>query len=133
MVEVGSQVGVGLWWGQIYLWSLHSLLFWVGISGIRVFRVLVFNIRITRNNFEYWSLLPEVVIGFGFFGYGFRVSDNMPSFTGQHVFLLVVLPMWSLMLSSGAMRNHLREFLSGIMLALTLVSPHVVPLPSWRC
>ena len=128
--------------GQIYFWSLHSLLFWVGILGIRLFRVSGFNIRITRNNFEYWSLLPEVVIGFSgsdFLGtdFGFRIiCPALPAimlFAAPISFLLVVLPMWSLMLSSGAMRNHLREFLSGIMLALTLVSPHVVPLPSWRC
>jgi hypothetical protein len=62
--------------GQIYVSSL-------GISGFWVFRVLEFNTRITRINFGYRGLLPEILIGFsefrffgygfGFFGYGFRV------------------------------------------------------------
>ena len=53
----------------------------VGTSGFRVFRVPGFNTRITRNNFGYRDLLPEVVIGFfGLgLGFGFRVSDNMPT------------------------------------------------------
>ena len=68
--------------GQIYVSSL-------GISGFWVFRVPEFNTRITRINFGYRGLLPEILIrfsefgffgyGFGFFGYGFRVSGNMPS------------------------------------------------------
>ena len=61
--------------GQIYVSSL-------GISGFRVFRVPEFNTRITRINFGYRGLLPKILIGFfefGFFGYGFRVSGNMPS------------------------------------------------------
>ena len=63
----------------------------VGTSGFRVFRVPGFNTRITRNNFGYRDLLPEVVIGFfglgffgfglEFFGFGFRVSGNMPTHT----------------------------------------------------
>ena len=61
--------------GQIYVSSL-------GISGFWVFRVPEFNTRITRINFGYRGLLPKILIGFfefGFFGYGFRVSGNMPS------------------------------------------------------
>ena len=87
-LEVGSHTGIGPWWAKF----ASETDFGRGTSGFRVFRVPGFNTRITRNNFGYRSLLPEIVVGlfgfgffgfgFGFFGYGFRASGNMPSHSG---------------------------------------------------
>ena len=56
----------------------------------RVVRVPWLEIRITRNNFGYCRLKPE--LAFGFFGFGleffrfeFRVSDNLPTHTRESI------------------------------------------------
>ena len=88
-LEVGSHTGIGLCGPNLLLRQILVR----GTSGFRVFRVPGFNTRITRNNFGYRSLLPEIVVGlfgfgffgygFGFFGYGFRASGNMPSHSAR--------------------------------------------------
>jgi hypothetical protein len=49
---------------------------------VRVIRVPDCDTRITRNNFGFCKLLPEIPeqnSGFGYFGFGFRVTGFLPS------------------------------------------------------
>jgi hypothetical protein len=63
---------------------------------VRVFRVPDCDTRITRNNFEFCKLLPEIpeqnsgfgYFGFGYSGFGFRVTGFLPSPKKYDVVLL---------------------------------------------
>jgi len=73
-------VGV-LWAGPVCILG-RLILKYLSLSVVRVFRVPWLETRITRNNFEYHGLKPEIVFGFfglGFFGFGFWVSSNPPT------------------------------------------------------
>jgi len=76
------------WAGPVCILG-RLILKYLGLSVVRVFRVPWLETRITRNNFEYHGLKPEIVFGFfglgffgygfGFFGFGFWVSGNPPT------------------------------------------------------
>jgi hypothetical protein len=65
------------------------------VRVIRVFRVPDCDTRITRNNFGFCKLLPEIPeqnssfgyfgFGFGYSGFGFRVTGFLPSPTFNNV------------------------------------------------
>ena len=88
-------VGVS-WAGPVCILG-RLILKYLGLSVVRVFRVPWLETRITRNNFEYHGLKPEIVFGFfglGFFGFGFgffgfelRVSGNIPSLKQQVLYI----------------------------------------------
>jgi hypothetical protein len=78
------------------------------VRVIRVFRVPDCDTRITRNNFGFCKLLPEIPeqnsgfgyfgFGFGYSGFGFRVTGFLPSPYGPlpsefelHVLLLSII------------------------------------------
>ena len=61
-----------------------------GLGYFRVVRVPWPDIRITRNNFRYCGLEPELGFGFfgfglGFFGFGFRVSGILTTHTSYYL------------------------------------------------
>jgi hypothetical protein len=66
----------------------HDISTWhMKVRVIRVFRVPDCDTRITRNNFGFCKLLPEIpeqnsgfgYFGFGYSGFGFRVTGFLPS------------------------------------------------------
>ena len=82
------------WWaGGLLGWAAckneQTYLSWAVFRVVRVVRVPWPNTRITRNNFGYRGLEPELRFGFfefgffgfglGFFGFGFRVSGILPT------------------------------------------------------
>ena len=66
------------WAGNMSMSGLKLMVF-LGWAPVRVVRVPWADTRITRNNFGYRGLEPELRFGFfelglGFFGFGFRVE-----------------------------------------------------------
>ena len=73
-------VGVS-WAGPVCILG-RLILKYLGLSVVRVFRVPWLETQITRNNFEYRGLKPEIVFGFfglGFFGFGFGFRVICPA------------------------------------------------------
>ena len=72
--------------GDLVGWAEQKHLGWTAVRVFRVVQVPWPDTRITRNNFGYSGLEPELGFGFfgfglGFFGFGFRVSGILPTLT----------------------------------------------------
>ena len=81
----------------------------MGWVVFRVVRVPWPNTRTTRNNFGYRGLEPE--LGFGFFGFGLRVSGILPSAMGDGMSTPVMLAITSRVFDdAGSGADHLQQF-----------------------
>ena len=74
--------------GDLVGWAEQKHLGWTAVRVFRVVRVPWPDTRITRNNFGYRGLEPELGFGFfrlGCFGFGFRVSGILPTLSEEVV------------------------------------------------